>query len=104
MSGTAEPTWSRPPPAVPSSPSLTRLGRWGRWLFKGGGPVVKNVTGYDLPKLLAGSFGTLAVMDEVTVKVLPRPEKTRTVLLYGLDAAAAIGHAAAVELAVARPR
>ncbi|SFF69479.1 hypothetical protein [Methylobacterium sp. yr596] len=39
MSGTAEPTWSRPPPAVPSSPSLTRLGRWGRWLFKGGGPV-----------------------------------------------------------------
>jgi glycolate oxidase FAD binding subunit len=51
--------------------------------------VVKNVTGYDLPKLLAGSFGTLAVMDEVTVKVLPRPEKTRTVLLYGLDAPAA---------------
>ncbi|BCM87014.1 hypothetical protein [Methylobacterium indicum] len=39
MSGTAEPTWSRPPPAVPSSPSLTRLGRWGRWLLKGGGPV-----------------------------------------------------------------
>ncbi len=36
MAGTAEPTWSRPPPAVPSSPSLTRLGRW---LFKGGGPV-----------------------------------------------------------------
>jgi glycolate oxidase FAD binding subunit len=51
--------------------------------------VVKNVTGYDLPKLLAGSFGTLAVMDEVTVKVLPRPEKTRTILLYGLDATAA---------------
>jgi glycolate oxidase FAD binding subunit len=58
-------------------------------IFKAGGPVVKNVTGYDLPKLLAGSFGTLAIMDEVTVKVLPRPEKTRTVLLYGLDAAAA---------------
>jgi len=58
-------------------------------IFKGGGPVVKNVTGYDLPKLLAGSFGTLAVMDEVTIKVLPRPERTRTVLLYGLDATAA---------------
>ncbi|WP_395021246.1 glycolate oxidase subunit GlcE [Dongia sp.] len=58
-------------------------------IFKGGGPVVKNVTGYDLPKLMAGSFGTLALMDEVTVKVLPRPERTRTVLLYGLDAAAA---------------
>jgi glycolate oxidase FAD binding subunit len=58
-------------------------------IFKAGGPVVKNVTGYDLPKLMAGSFGTLALMGEVTIKVLPRPEKTRTVLLYGLDAAAA---------------
>ena len=58
-------------------------------IFKGGGPVVKNVTGYDLPKLMAGSFGTLVLLDEVTVKVLPRPEKIRTVLLYGLDAAAA---------------
>lgn len=55
-------------------------------IFKGGGPVVKNVTGYDLPKLMAGAFGTLAFLDEITVKVLPRPEKVRTVLLYGLDA------------------
>ncbi len=54
-------------------------------LFKSGGRVVKNVTGYDLCKLLAGSFGTLAVMTEVTVKVLPGPEKTRTVLIFGLD-------------------
>jgi glycolate oxidase FAD binding subunit len=58
-------------------------------IFKAGGQVVKNVTGYDLPKLLAGSFGTLALMDEVSVKTLPRPEKTRTVLLYGLDGPAA---------------
>jgi glycolate oxidase FAD binding subunit len=50
-----------------------------------GGRVVKNVTGYDLCKLLAGSHGTLAVMTEVTVKVLPAAEKTRTVLIYGLD-------------------
>jgi glycolate oxidase FAD binding subunit len=57
--------------------------------FKAGGHVVKNVTGYDLSKLLAGSWGTLAVMTEVTVKVLPAPEKTRTVLVYGLDEAAA---------------
>ena len=53
--------------------------------FKSGGRVVKNVTGYDLCKLLAGSYGTLAVMTTVTLKVLPKPEKTRTVLLYGLD-------------------
>jgi glycolate oxidase FAD binding subunit len=52
-------------------------------VYKGGGPVVKNVTGYDLPKLMAGSFGTLSVMTEVTIKVLPRPEKLRTVLLFG---------------------
>ncbi len=53
--------------------------------FKFGGRVVKNVTGYDLCKLLAGSHGTLALMTDVTVKVMPAPEKTRTVLLLGLD-------------------
>lgn len=53
--------------------------------FKAGGRVMKNVTGYDLPKLLCGSFGTLAVMTEITVKVLPAPEKARTVLVLGLD-------------------
>ena len=53
--------------------------------FKCGGRVVKNVTGYDLCKLLAGSYGTLALLTDVTVKVMPAPEKTRTVLLLGLD-------------------
>jgi glycolate oxidase FAD binding subunit len=57
--------------------------------FKSGGRVVKNVTGYDLCKLLAGSYGTLGVMTDVTIKVLPRPDKTRTVLLRGLDDAMA---------------
>src|SRR5580704_4967475 len=53
--------------------------------FKAGGRVVKNVTGYDLCKLLAGSWGTLAVMTEVTLKVMPRPESERTLVLHGLD-------------------
>ena len=58
--------------------------------FKSGGRVMKNVTGYDLSKLLAGSWGTLAVLDEVSVKVLPAPDQTRTLLLLGLDDAAAV--------------
>jgi glycolate oxidase FAD binding subunit len=57
--------------------------------FKSGGRVVKNVTGYDLCKVLAGSFGTLAAMTEVTIKVLPAPETEATVLLLGLDDAKA---------------
>lgn len=57
--------------------------------FKSGGRVVKNVTGYDLCKLIAGSWGTLAVMIEVTVKTLPRAETAATVLLLGLDDATA---------------
>src|SRR6266404_7989683 len=59
-------------------------------VFKAGGKVVKNVTGYDLCKLLAGSYGTLAAFEEVTVKVLPQPEAASTVMLCGLDPAAAV--------------
>ncbi|MBL4693660.1 MAG: glycolate oxidase subunit GlcE [Magnetovibrio sp.] len=53
--------------------------------FKSGGRVVKNVTGFDLSKLMVGSMGTLAVMTEVTFKVLPRPEKSRTLLVFGAE-------------------
>ena len=58
-------------------------------IFKAGGKVVKNVTGYDLPKLMAGSYGTLAALEEVTVKVLPEPETVATVLFAGLAPGAA---------------
>lgn len=60
-------------------------------LFKTGGRVVKNVTGYDLCKLLAGSHGTLAALTDITVKVLPAPERSHTVLLLGLDDTRGIG-------------
>ena len=58
-------------------------------LVKAGGRVVKNVTGYDLCKLVAGSWGTLAVLTEVTIKVLPAARAERTLLLFGLDDARA---------------
>lgn len=59
-------------------------------VFKSGGRVVKNVTGFDLSKLMAGSFGTLAIMTSLSIKVLPVPEKTRTLLVLGLDEAQAV--------------
>jgi glycolate oxidase FAD binding subunit len=58
--------------------------------FKSGGRVMKNVTGYDLSKLLAGSWGTLAVLEEVSIKVLPAPDQTRTLFLLGLADDAAV--------------
>jgi glycolate oxidase FAD binding subunit len=57
--------------------------------FKAGGKVVKNVTGFDLSKVMAGSWGTLAVLTEVSVKVLPRPPFTATLVLLDLDATSA---------------
>jgi len=53
--------------------------------FKSGGRVVKNVTGYDLCKLLAGSWGTLAAMTDVTIKTLPRAETEETLLILDLE-------------------
>jgi len=53
--------------------------------FKAGGRVVKNVTGYDLCKLVTGSWGTLAVLTEVTLKVMPKAETETTLVLVGLD-------------------
>jgi len=57
--------------------------------IKAGAKVVKNVTGYDLPKLIAGSFGTLVAMTEVTLKVVPAPEATAALTLDNLSVAEA---------------
>lgn len=54
-------------------------------ILRAGGRVMKNVTGLDLVKLLAGSFGTLGFLTEVTFRVLPRPQEQKTVVLSGLE-------------------
>ena len=59
-------------------------------VIKNGGRVMKNVTGYDLVKLMAGSYGTLGVLTEVAFKVLPRPELEATLTRDDLDPAAAV--------------
>src|SRR3954451_19239189 len=57
-------------------------------IIRSGGRVLKNVTGLDLCKLLTGSHGTLGVITEVTLTVLPAPESVGTLVLHGLEAAA----------------
>jgi glycolate oxidase FAD binding subunit len=53
--------------------------------IKSGGRVIKNVSGYDLPKLMCGSHGTLCVLTEVTLRLLPAPDEARTVAIAGLN-------------------
>jgi glycolate oxidase FAD binding subunit len=68
--------------------------------FKSGGRVVKNVTGFDLCKLLAGSWGTLGILTEVTLKVLPRAKAEATLVVFGMNDSTA---ADAMATAIAAP-
>ena len=61
-------------------------------IIKSGGTVVKNVTGYDLCKILTGSFGTLSVLTEVSVKVLPKPPSNRTLVINNPHLKKALGY------------
>ena len=54
-------------------------------IIKSGGTVVKNVTGYDLSKLVTGSFGTLTALTEITFKVLPKKNSINTLVIYSED-------------------
>ena len=64
--------------------------------FKSGGKVMKNVTGYDLSKLICGSYGTLAIFDEVTLKTLPKPETNISLLFPCDDLGAAVARIAGI--------
>jgi glycolate oxidase FAD binding subunit len=57
--------------------------------FKAGGKVVKNVTGFDIPKLVCGAFGTLCVLSEVTLRVFPKPSQSKTLVARDLAPAEA---------------
>lgn len=59
-------------------------------IFKSGGQVVKNVTGYDLPRGLCGSWGTLAIATTISLKVNPKPETSASLVLSGLSDADAV--------------
>jgi glycolate oxidase FAD binding subunit len=70
---------------------------------RGGGKVVKNVAGFDLPKVACGSLGTLGLIAAATFRLHPLPETARTVLVAGLRAEQVVAVIAAVRAAQLEP-
>ena len=69
-------------------------------VLRAGGRVMKNVTGYDIPKLMCGAYGTLGVITEVALKVMPKSDVVRTLAIPGLPDGKAID---ALSTALAMP-
>jgi glycolate oxidase FAD binding subunit len=91
--------WGRPRDLIIGVSFVTSDGR----LVKGGGRVVKNVAGYDFPKLLTGSMGTLGIITQMTLKVRPKPEASAMVIAPFGDTASLDAALEALNTSKARP-
>ena len=71
--------------------------------FRGGAKVVKNVTGFDLPKLMCGAFGTLGVLTELTFRVYPQPQFATTLCLSDVTPEDGFAHLRKIALSALEP-